>query len=147
MTSYTTTMILCGKVSMYNSQRRWKNKPCCSHGECWAQLWMDRGFAVFRFCRWKFWKVWWHQKLLVVGNGILNPGDEITDFGVNSRIIGQSAASSPRHDTLELSIDSHWSTGVTLDQAKRGWKRHWCASTKTIVAIQSNFTFCDIWLL
>lgn len=57
---------------------------------------------------------------------VLDPWGVVADLGVDPRLVSQSAALSPRHDSLELSTTHHRTTGVTLRVKERGVYLHWC---------------------
>lgn len=51
---------------------------------------------------------------LVGGHGAADPGVVVADLGVDTRLVPLSAAVTPGHHTLELTVAHHGATGVTL---------------------------------
>lgn len=56
------------------------------------------------------------HSLAVTGENIVDPGHQRADFGVNARVVGLSAALTPRDNTLQLAITHQRTAGVTLSR-------------------------------
>lgn len=61
-----------------------------------------------------------HQKELIAVHGVPDPGIVVADFGVYTRLILESTAITPRHDTLLLTVTHNWSTRIPLKMERVG---------------------------
>lgn len=51
---------------------------------------------------------------LVGGNGLLDPGQQGADLGVDAGVACQGAADAPGHDALQLPVADQWPARVSL---------------------------------
>lgn len=54
------------------------------------------------------------DSLAISGENIVNPGQQGADFGVNARVVRQSAALAPGDDTVQLPVAHQRTARVTL---------------------------------
>lgn len=50
----------------------------------------------------------------------MDPGQQGTDLGVDTRIVGLGTANTPGHDAMQLSVTHQGTAGVTLREKQRG---------------------------
>lgn len=59
-----------------------------------------------------------HQKELIAAHGVPDPGIVVAYFGVDTRLILESAAITPGHDSLQLTVTHDWSTRISLKMVR-----------------------------
>lgn len=59
-------------------------------------------------------------KGLIAAHGVPDPGRVVADFRVDTRLILESAAITPGHDTLQLTITHDWATRISLKMGREG---------------------------
>lgn len=80
-------------------------------------------------------QIWafWHLSHSTRCHGGLDPGDEVAHFCVNPGLVSLSAALTPGHDSLQLSVTHQGPPRVTL------WPKRWgCLSRKNVFWIQQS---------